>query len=154
MNKACCSLAILLAIALGLGAWNFIFKGNTLPATDGRLSIALQAGERDLVLGEMRGFLQSVQAILAGIQNKDTKTIIEAARRAGATAQESVPANLMGKLPMEFKKLGFDTHRKFDQLAMDVEQMEDAGIALEQLATLMQNCVACHAAYRIDLDIK
>lgn len=154
MNKACCSLAILLAIALGLGAWNFIFKGNTLPATDGRLSIALQAGERDLVLGEMRGFLQSVQAILAGIQNKDTKTIIEAARRAGATAQEAVPANLMGKLPMEFKKLGFDTHRKFDQLAMDVEQMENAGIALEQLATLMQNCVACHAAYRIDLDIK
>jgi cytochrome c556 len=57
----------------------------------------------------------------------------------------------MGKLPMEFKQLGFDTHTKFDQLALDAEQMGDKDQVLEQVGKLMQNCVACHAAYRIDL---
>lgn len=151
MNKVCCPLVLLLAIALGLGAYSFIWKGSTLPASDGRLSIPLQAGERDLVLMEMREFLQAVQQILAASQTKDSAAIVEAARKVGASAQKAVPASIMGKLPMEFKKLGFDTHQRFDQLAMDVEQMKDAGIALEQLATLMHNCVACHAAYRIDL---
>jgi hypothetical protein len=151
MNKVCCPLALLLAIALGLGAYSFIWKSSARPASDGRLSIHLQADERDLVLMEMRGFLQSVQQILAASQAKDSAAIVEAARRVGANAQEAVPASLMGKLPMAFKKLGFDTHQRFDQLAMDVEQMKDTTIALEQLGTLMHNCVSCHAAYRIDL---
>ena len=46
--------------------------------------------------------------------------------------------------------LGFDTHRKFDTLALDAEQLGDPDHSLEQLAELMSNCVACHAAYRID----
>lgn len=137
MNKICCSLVLILAIALGLGVWNFIFKGNTLPATDGRSSIVLEVGERDLVLAEMRGFLQAVQSIISGIQAKDTQAIVKAAHQVGHAVQESIPANLMGKLPMEFKKLGFDTHRKFDQLAMDVGQMDEPSVALEQLSVLM-----------------
>ena len=38
----------------------------------------------------------------------------------------------------------------FDQLALDAEQMGDKELVLEQLGTLMQNCVGCHAGYRID----
>ena len=60
----------------------------------------------------------------------------------------------MGKLPMAFKQLGFDTHTKFDQLALDAEQMGDSGQTLEQLGVLMQNCVGCHAGYRIDPVVK
>jgi len=65
-----------------------------------------------------------------------------------------VPGTLMGKLPIELKKLGFDTHTKFDQMAMDAEELGDGSHALEQLATLMQNCVACHSAYRLDISSK
>ena len=60
----------------------------------------------------------------------------------------------MGKLPIEFKQLGFDTHTKFDQLAMDAEDLEDGNHALSQLATLMENCVGCHAAYRLNISSK
>ncbi|NOY15605.1 MAG: cytochrome c, partial [Gammaproteobacteria bacterium] len=56
-----------------------------------------------------------------------------------------------GKLPLAFKKLGFDTHAKFDQLAMDANDLGDRDHTLQQLSTLMENCVACHAAYRINL---
>ncbi len=65
---------------------------------------------------------------------------------------QGVPGTLMGKLPLEFKKLGFDTHTRFDQLALDAEQLGDPGHSLTQLAELMQNCVACHAAYRFEVE--
>ena len=61
-----------------------------------------------------------------------------------------VPASLMGKLPLGFKQLGFDTHSRFDQLALDAESLGDAGQSLAALGELMANCVACHAAFRID----
>lgn len=40
---------------------------------------------------------------------------------------------------------------KFDQLALDAEDLEDGNHSLEQLSTLMQNCVTRHATYRIDI---
>ena len=66
-------------------------------------------------------------------------------------AQGEVPGTLVGKLPLAFKKLGFDTHTKFDQLAMDADDLGDSKHALVQLSDLMHNCVACHETYRIDI---
>ena len=77
--------------------------------------------------------------------------IAESARSVGAAAQHGVPASLVGKLPAEFKMLGFDTHSQFDILAADAEKLGDPTHSLQQLAGLMRNCVACHAAYRSDL---
>ena len=47
-------------------------------------------------------------------------------------------------------ELGFDTHQRFDRLAMDAAELGDKMVALKQLSELMLNCVGCHAAYRID----
>ncbi len=99
-------------------------------------------------------FLEAVQQIVKGANENDMKLVAEAARKVGKAAQEAVPGTLMGKLPIEFKKLGFDTHTKFDQLAMDAEDLEDSSHVLTQLSTLMQNCVACHAGYRLDISSK
>ncbi len=66
------------------------------------------------------------------------KLVIESSRSVGLAAQQAVPGSLMGKLPVEFKKLGFDTHEKFDQLALDAEQLGDEKHILEQLSILMQ----------------
>ena len=150
MKKLCVPIVgVLLAAVIGM-AYLFVWRGSVLPASDGRTAILLEAGERDLVLSEMRAFLQSVQQIFAAVAADDVPAISEAARRVGAAAQQAVPASLVGKLPLEFKTLGFDTHRQFDALALDAEQLGDKTHALRQLAELMQNCVGCHAAYRID----
>ena len=138
-------IVFLLLVIVG-GVYKFIFQGSVSDSADGRVAINLDAGETDLVLMEMRMFLDAVQQIVKGVNENDMKLVAEAARRVGKEAQEAVPGTLMGKLPIELKKLGFDTHTKFDQLAMDAEELGDSGHAMEQLATLMQNCVACHAA--------
>ena len=154
MNKTCIGIIIILLLVIGGGFYKFMIQGSTMESSDGRLAIQLNAGERDMVLGEMRAFLATVQQITKGIAQDDMKLVAESARKVGMAAQGEVPGSLVGKLPIEFKKLGFDTHTKFDLLAMDALDMGDANQISAQLATLMENCVACHAAYRIDLEAK
>ena len=38
----------------------------------------------------------------------------------------------------------------FDQLALDADQLGDRDHVLEQLGVLMNNCIACHAQYRLE----
>jgi hypothetical protein len=142
----------MLAILSAGVIYKFVIQGSVESATDGRTAILLEPGERDLVLSEMRVFLESVQQITAGISEDDLQQVVKYARQSGQNAQQAVPGSLIGKLPLPFKQLGFDTHAKFDELALDAEQLGDPDHALSQLTTLMQNCVSCHAAYRFDLE--
>jgi hypothetical protein len=143
-------LLILLGI-IGAGVYKFIFQGSVIQTADGRQGLLLEAAERDLVLTEMRAFLTSVQRITQGIVKQDFTEVANSAKAAGSPAQHSVPGTLIAKLPLSFKQLGFDTHSRFDQLALDAEQLGDPAHTLNQLSELLQNCVACHAAYRIEL---
>ena len=150
MCRLCWSLLVILLL-LGAGAtWKFVVRGETAPASDGRTAILLPPTERDLVLGEMRAFLEAVQKISAALPEGDLAAAASAARKVGGAAQQGVPASLVAHLPLAFKRLGFDTHRRFDQLAMNAEQFGDPAQTQRELATLMNNCIACHAAYRID----
>jgi hypothetical protein len=78
------------------------------------------------------------------------EVVAEGAMKSGRSAQMEVPGSLIGKLPLAFKKLGFDTHAKFDELALDAEQLGDRDHTLSQLSELLKNCVACHSAFSFD----
>jgi hypothetical protein len=151
MKKLCIPIILILLGVIGAGVYKFIFQGSVIQTADGRQGLLLNAAERDLVLTEMRGFLASVQRITTGIVEQDFTGIANSASAAGSASQHSVPGSLIAKLPLSFKQLGFDTHSRFDQLALDAEQLGDQAHTLNQLSELLQNCVACHAAYRIEL---
>jgi mono/diheme cytochrome c family protein len=150
MCKTCWLSVVILGVLLLGTVYKFVIEGSTQKSTDNRLAIQLTPGEKDLVLAEMRAFLASVQQITHGVSSKDMKLIASSARTVGLAAQQDVPGSLMGKLPLSFKQLGRDTHAQFDLLALDAEQLEDENHSLAQLGSLMQNCVACHAAYRLE----
>jgi hypothetical protein len=152
MKRLCCLSSVVLAAATLALVYLFVVRGQTLPASDGRTAILLAPGERDMVLAEMRGFLTAVQGVGQAIVDEDAKAAVLAAREAGAAAQQGAPPSLVGKLPVEFKRLGIDTHQRFDQLAMNIETFEETGQALPELVELMNNCTACHAAYRFELE--
>jgi len=154
VNTTCKGIIVILLLIIGGGFYKFMVLGSVSESSDGRLTIHMNEQERDMVLSEMRAFLESVQQITMGIAEEDMGRVSEYARKVGKAAQGEVPSTLVGKLPMEFKKLGFDTHSKFDLLAMDASDLGDPTQVSTQLATLMQNCVGCHAAYRIDLEPK
>ena len=149
MCKLCWTLLILLVLAVAGVAYKVIVVGNVELAEDGRQALKLTPGERNLVLGEMRDFLVAVQGIIEATNREDMEAAAVAARREGMAAQTAVPPALIAKLPLEFKKLGFDTHRRFDALALDAEQLGDPGHTRGQLAVLMGNCIGCHASYSL-----
>jgi len=151
MGKTCSVIIVILLLLVAGGIYKFIFQGSVSVDADKRITLQLNAGERDLVLAEMRTFLTSVQQITAGIAEDDMELVAESSRKSGKAARAGMPGTLVGKLPMQFKQLGSDTHAGFDQLALDAEDLGDSRHALSQLSTLMQNCTACHATYRIDI---
>ena len=152
MKRTCCLLAAAALVATTALVYLFVIRGQTVPASDGRTAILLAPGERDMVLAEMRGFLLAVQGISQAIVDEDVATAVKAARGVGAATQREVPTSLVSKLPLPFKQLGFDTHARFDELALNMEQFGDTSEALPELAALLGNCTACHAAYRFELE--
>lgn len=148
--KFCWGLSALLVVALAAMSYMFLVRGNVIASTDGRTAIVLEAGERDLVLAEMRGFLEGIQSITEGLAEKDMASIAAAAKFVGMANTEAVPVSLMSKLPLEFKTLGMSTHKAFDDLAMEAEDMGNSEVVLARLGQLMLKCTACHASYRLE----
>ncbi|MCK5002889.1 MAG: hypothetical protein KAS57_07670 [Gammaproteobacteria bacterium] len=154
MCKLSWSISGVLLIALIAMSYKFIIAGSVTLGDDGRQALILDHAERDFVLAEMRTFLSSVQAITDGISKDDMTKVAEVARMVGNQAQKGMPGSLTGKLPLAFKKLGFDTHNKFDELALNAEQLGNPDHSLRQLTELLNNCVACHSIYKIDVALK
>ena len=152
MCKVCGIVATVLAVVLAVVVYMFVWRGSVSEADDGRTAILLSSGERNLVLSEMRGFLESVQEIVEAAPRGDMESVAEAATRVGRVNLDDLPASLLRKLPAEVKQLGLDTHLKFYKLARDVKGGLTADKVLPRLSGLMTNCVGCHAGYRIDLE--
>ncbi len=119
---------------------------------DSREAIVLTEKERDLVLVEMRSFLEAVQTIVVALSKDELAVVSTAAKKVGMAEQGGMPAALKEKLPKGFKILGMKTHKAFDQMALDAKDIEDKQQALEQLGALMKNCVSCHAAFKFKTD--
>jgi hypothetical protein len=150
--KFCWGLSALLLVVVAGAIYMFVIRGNVTPSDDGRTTITLSVAERDMVLGEMRGFLESIQAITAGVVEKDMAAVAASAHKVGMINAEGVPVALMSKLPIAFKQLGMATHKAFDMLGVEAEDMGDEKEILSQLSELMLNCTACHAAFRFDVE--
>lgn len=127
----------------------FLVVGDTTTAPDGRRAILLTPPERDMVLYEMRGFLAGVQGITVALGVEDMATVAKIARSLGMQTAHAMPASLTGKLPLEFKQLGFSVHQDFDRMAEDAGTMADPALTLKQLGETMAKCVACHQAHQI-----
>jgi ribosome biogenesis SPOUT family RNA methylase Rps3 len=146
----------MLAGLSGFLAFKFMVVGETEPSPDGRTAIVVTPQERDQIpqerdqiLLEMRMFVETVQTIIVANNAGDMNSIALATREVGKAAQGQMSSVLVGKLPMGFKKLGFDTHSRFDQLGLDAEQQMSPEHISQQLGALMGNCVACHKTYRL-----
>ena len=122
--------------------------GEVKPSDDGRLAVQLSKDERNALLLEMRTWLQNSQGILAAVSTNDFATVAKIAKASGMAAEADVPGALFRKIPLEMKKLGFDTRQKFDEIAIDAESLKDSQHTIKQISAAMNNCVACHTTYR------
>ena len=141
-------IAVLLIVVASM-AYKFIVTGSTDRAEDGRTAIILEPSERALVLREMRGFVAGLQLIADALARDDMKAVAKAAHGMGLAVAHDAPITMLGKLPLEFKTLGFSVHREFDTMAADAESLGDSKHCLTQLSDALQKCVACHGSFQI-----
>jgi cytochrome c556 len=118
----------------------------------GRTALTLTPPEKAYVLDQMRRFVGSIQSITAGLADGDGARAVEAAAARGLKRNVDDPAfppTLGAKLPAAWKQFGGGMRKGFDTLAQGIADKQDTSQSLRQLGELMNNCVACHASYRI-----
>lgn len=127
----------------------FIIKGNVVPDShDHRIAIGITSNNREFVLKEMRTFLETIHEINIGLTEDDPQKIGDAARKVGHETVEDAPPGLMATLPLGFKKMGLNTHDKFDELAAAVQKNYDKKEVQEKLTGILNNCTSCHKTYK------
>jgi hypothetical protein len=144
------AIIVLLLLVIAAMAYKFIVAGSVQMGPDGRAAIVLEPGERAFVLREMRGLVAGLQSITEALSRDDMKGVAQAARGLGMAAAHDAPPAMVGKLPLEFKTLGFSLHRDFDGIADDAEALGGSKHTLAQLSATLGKCVACHAAFQIE----
>ncbi|PCH72370.1 MAG: hypothetical protein COC12_06290 [Rhodobacteraceae bacterium] len=142
---------VLIAALLG-GVYLVMVPQNIKTHADGRSVVLLNQNERNKVLGEMRGLLETVQVVVQAATMGDMEAVAAASSAVGMAAAQAESPALIAKLPFEFKTLGMSTHRAFDSLAETAQGTDDPTVVLTELGNIMDNCVACHSGYRLGVE--
>lgn len=120
---------------------------------DARRAIRLTAEERDVVLEVMRANVVSIHGILAAQAAGDLGEVVRVASTA-ATAPGPVArfVSLKRKLPAEWREMGKQVDGSFAAIAEQARAGSSPGVTAE-LAANTGACVACHARFRLALEV-
>jgi len=122
------------------------------PAEDAREPAAFTKAERAYILGQMRLFLTSIQAMTEGLAEGKLTVVAEAAAARGLKRNvhdPDFPKTLGAKLAPLWKQMGGGTRKGFDQIAEAAQQGESKDKILGLMGETMKNCVACHQTYKL-----
>ncbi len=126
--------------------------GQSLPPPghgDVRGTISLSQPERETFRRGMRQYLASVQGIVEGLAQGNRAQISESAKKAGMDMLKGISVSDVVHLPPDFLMLSMDTHQKFDALSRSAEAGDAKTEMTTHLGSILANCTACHAKYRL-----
>lgn len=120
-------------------------------AQDARQPAARTEAERVFILGQMRLFLQSTQAIAAALATDDLKTVADEAVARGrkGTPLSAIPPGMKAKETPAWTAMMGGARTGFDDLADAARTGAPPPKLLGMLGETMRNCVACHETYRL-----
>jgi hypothetical protein len=130
---------------------SFLLAAGPAAAQDMREPAGRTAAERAFILGQMRLFLGSVQAITAALPAGDMKTVAAeaAARGRRGTPASAIPPAMKAKETASWTAMMGGARKGFDDIAAAAESGVPPLQVLGQLGETMRNCVACHQTYRL-----
>ena len=122
-----------------------------LSADDPRQAVSLTGEDLAYVLGQMRLFLANTQRITSALATNDLALAAKVAAIAGAKNNEvdpSRPATLRARQPAAWNQYIGQVRKGFDDVASSAATAP-VSVSLSKLASVTQNCVACHQTFRI-----
>ena len=123
-------------------------------AADARQLVKFPEPMRLHTIGNMRDHLLALQEIDEALARNDfDKAATVAEQRLGMSSLEAHgAAHLAPYMPQGMQDIGTRMHRAASRFAVEAQNASvsnDVRPALAALGTVMQQCVACHAAYRL-----
>jgi len=141
---------IFVTITLVLG-YILLFTGTEMIETkDSRTTVKYAPDLRDLVMSEMRDYLEVINEIHQGMADNNSEMIVKAATRQGVASIAETPARLLKMSPLACKQMGFAGHDLFQAIADSAKVNYNPITTAKQLAALTNNCVTCHRVYKVD----
>ena len=119
---------------------------------DNRVVVKYEPDLRDLVLNEMRDYLEVMNEIQQGLVENNPDKIVKAATRQGQISLEATPIRLLKLSPLACKTMGFKGHDIFQAIADSARVNFKRTTTINQLAKLTNNCIVCHRTYKIELE--
>lgn len=121
-------------------------------AADDVIGLCLGDDMRQRLQAEMKGLLQAVHGVHAGLAERNFDAVATTAEAAGSAMVGQVEAHGAhhhGGLPHEFVKLGRATHAAFDDLAAVAREGGRPRELLPALSKVTGHCVECHQQFRL-----
>jgi len=128
-----------------------LFTGTELVKlpNDTRTTVKYAPDLRELVMSEMRDYLVIMAEIQQGIAENNPDKIYNAAIKQGQASIDETPARLLKLSPLACKQMGFAGHNLFQAIADSAKTNYNPQTTIKQMATLTNNCVACHKTYKV-----
>jgi len=145
--KLCWGINIILLLAVVYAGYIFTVRGNVVKGEDGRTAVLMSGKDRVRILGEMRGFLETIQSITEAAAQNDMKTVEQIARANGSVKVGGETPQFLASLPLDFKTLGMQAHSNFDKLADLAATNPTPSVLLARVSDDMLVCTACHQTY-------
>ena len=137
-----------------LTATIILFLLTPVQADDGRQTVQLPDMMREHMLSNMRDHLLALEEITRYLANQQYDEAAEVAEnRLGMSSMDLHGASHLGKfMPKEMGAIGTNMHRAASRFALAAQDAEiEGGLnkAFSALSEVMQQCVACHAGYKV-----
>jgi cytochrome c556 len=128
---------------------------NAPSSSDAREAVHFPAEMRLHTLSNMRDHLRCLEEIDAALSRGDYEAAaVVAEKRLGMSSLEAHGAShLAAFMPEGMQQIGSQMHRAASRFALEAQNAgasNDPKPALAALADVMRQCVACHAAYRLE----
>jgi len=132
-------------------AYILLFTGTEVIKTnDSRVTVKYAPDLRDLVMSEMRDYLEVINEVHRGMAENNPEMIVKAASRQGKASIAETPARLLKLSPLACKQMGFAGHDLFQAIADSARTNYNPATTTRQLAALTNNCITCHRVYKVD----
>ena len=118
---------------------------------DPRTPVPVSAETRQLVLQEMRGFVEALAGITGALARGEVAAVADLAQPHGMQAMQAFPRQNMREMPEPFRALGRAVHQDFDRLATDARAGVTVGEARATVSQALAKCSGCHVAYRLEV---
>lgn len=143
---------IIFLILISVLVYILLFMGTEMVKLpdDNRIVVKYEPDLRELVLNEMRDYLEVMNEIQQGLANNDPDKIIKAATRQGQISLEATPVRLLKLSPLACKQMGFRGHDIFQAIADSARVNFKPTTTINQLAELTNNCIVCHRTYKVE----